>query len=618
MNYRLFIPAVISLSYPLAGFAETKSNQQQSESSPIIVTASRSSETVDETLASVSVISREDIENSQARSVADLLRLQAGVDISRNGGAAATTNVFLRGTNSNHTLFLLDGMRVSSSTTGTFSFEQMSLNQIERIEIVRGPRSTQYGSEAIGGIIQIFTRKNQNHHARIGVGSFGTKEASAGIRFGKKVSFSLNASHEEADGFSATNPDAGFFYNPKKNPYKKKNVTADLNIPIANEMNLNVKAWASESEVTFDQGTFPTDELGITKNEQQDIIAKFDQQINSIWSHKLSVGYNHQNAETIASFPSDITSKRKMYDWQNDFVLSDSYLLLVGVSRYEDEATNIDTSVPTVEFDEKIDNNAVFTNLSYSGSVHDFLFSLRGDDHSTFGSKTTGLASWGMAISSSMRFTTSLSTGFRAPTLNELYHPGFPFGFAGNPNLQPEESEGGEVSLRWKSKGYGNLNVTYFHNNIDNLIAYEGVNFMAININEVTTKGFEIQHSWKQDKWSINTNATLQKAYRNDTREDLIRRPREKLSIATTHDHSKDANSRLEVIYSGERLDGFGTKVILPSYTLFNLSTRVKLDKHVWLDFRIDNLTNKQYELAQGFNTADRSFFLGISYDLAK
>ncbi|VAW91481.1 Outer membrane vitamin B12 receptor BtuB [hydrothermal vent metagenome] len=611
MNNYLFIPAVIGLSYPLTGIADTKINEEPSDSSPIIVTASRTSETLDDTLASVSVITRDDIEKSSARSVADLLRLQAGIDISRTGGPAASTNVFLRGTNSNHTLFLVDGMRVSSATTGTFSFEQMNLSNIERIEIVRGPRASQYGSDAIGGIIQIFTRKNEGHHARIGVGSFGTKEASAGIRVGKEVTFRLNASHEEADGFSATNPDAGFFYNADLDAYKKSNVSADLAIPLGKSMNLSFKAWASDSEVEFDQGT--------TNGEQQDIVSKFDQQINNTWSQVLSVGYNNQKLETVSAFPSDISTKRKMIDWQNDFVLSDSFLLLVGLSRYEDQAKNINNSDQSVVFDEKIDNNGIFTNLSYRGSVHDFLFSLRGDDHSTFGSATTGLASWGMAISPSLRFTTSLSNGFRAPTINELFHPGFFFGFAGNPDLKPETSDGGELSLRWKSNNVGRLNVTYFHNNIDNLISYTGTNFQAENISSATTKGFEIEHSWQHAKWSVNTNATIQKAYDNDTREDLIRRPREKLTIATTHNYNQDVSASLEVIYSSERLDGFGSnKFDLPGYTLFNLSSRIKLDKHVWLDMRFDNITNKQYEFARGFNTTDRSFYFGVSYDLSK
>ena len=611
MNYRLFIPAVIGLGYPLTGIADTKINQQQPESSPIIVTASRVSETVDETLASVSVITRADIEKSSARSVADLLRLQAGIDISRTGGPASQSNVFLRGTNSNHTLFLVDGMRVSSATTGTFSFEQMNLSNIERIEIVRGPRASQYGSDAIGGIIQIFTRKNEGHHARGGMGSYGTKEVSAGIRVGKEVTFRLNASQEEADGFSATNPDAGFFYNADNDAYKKQNVNADLAIPLGKSMNLSFKAWASKSEVEFDQGT--------TNGKQQDIISKFDQQINNVWSHVLSVGYNNQKSETVSSFPSEITTKRKMIDWQNDFALGDSFLLLVGLSRYEDQADNFDKLNQSVLFDKKIDNNGIFSNLSYSGSFHDVLLSIRNDDHSTFGSTTTGLISWGMTFTPSLRFTTSLSNGFRAPTINELYHPGFGFGFAGNANLQPEESEGGEISLRWKSKNIGRLNVTYFHNNIDNLISYTDTNFGAENIAKATTRGFEIEHSWRHEQWAINTNATIQKAYDNDTREDLIRRPREKLSMTTSYDHTKDVNTSLELILSSTRLDGFGNnKFELPSYILLNLSSRFKLQKHLWLDMRLDNLTDEQYEYARGFNTAGRSFFFGVSYDLSK
>ncbi|MGD8926198.1 MAG: TonB-dependent receptor [Thioalkalispiraceae bacterium] len=603
LSIKILTTTIIITALPFHAYAETSS-------SPIVVTASRTSETVDDSLASVSVITREDIENSQAREVADLLKLEAGIDLSKNGGPGALTNVFTRGANSNHTLFLIDGMRVSSATTGTFSLERLTLNDIERIEIVRGPRSTQYGSEAIGGIIHIFTRKHESMNARIGAGSFGTRQASAGLVLGKKTVLRLGGSYEQARGFSATNPNAGFFYNADDDGYRKNNYNLSFSTPLSDSIKLELVGWGSNSQTEFDQG--------VSDAINQDFIANFKQQVSASWSHKLSIGYNYENIITTSGFPSDITTRRTQIDWQHDIVLSDKLLLLAGFTRYEDKAQNIDTGTPTTFYDQSIDNNAIFTNLSYSGDTHSFLFSIREDDHSAFGSETTGLVSWGMRLTPDMHVTATISNAFRAPSINELYHPGFDYGggplYAGNPDLKPETSDGGELSFRWAINKQQKLNVTYFSNWINNLIAYEGTNFQAINIAQARTKGLELQYTLAKDKWSLNTNLTLQRAYDEETKLDLIRRPREKLGMTLGYDHSNDAHTRLEVLYSASRLDGSNKEFELPSYTIFNLATRIKIDRQVWVDARMDNITNKQYELARGFNTPDRSVFLGISY----
>ena len=602
--------ALSSLTFTELALAESKQSDQQQ--SPIVVTASRTSETADESLASVTVITREDIEKSQAREVADLLKLEAGIDISKNGGAGAQTSIFMRGANSNHTLFMIDGMRVASATTGTFPLERLTLNDIDHIEIVRGPRSTQYGSDAIGGVIHIFTRKNKSHYARIGAGSFGTKQASAGLVVGEKYTLRLNGSYEQANGFSATNPNAGFFYNADDDGHRKNNYNLSFAAPINDSMEFELSGWGSNAQTEFDQG--------VSDSINQNITGNFKQQVNATWSHKLSAGYYNDNIITTAFSSTEITTTRNQIDWQNDITLSDAYLLLVGYTYYEDKADNINTGTSTTVFDQSIDNNALFANLSYSGEQHDFLVSVREDDHSNFGNHTTGLASWGMKVIPDLRITAAISNAFRAPTINELYHPGFDFGggnffYRGNANLKPETSDGGELGLRWDISQQQKLHVTYFTNWIKNLIAYEGgTTFDAINIARVRTEGFEIQHTLREQKWSINTTATLQRAYNQDTRVDLLRRPREKIGMTLTHAHTKHASSRFEVLYSSDRLDFGGTK--LPSYTIYNAATRFKMDNQLWFDARIDNITNKQYELASGFNTPDRSFFIGFTYEI--
>ncbi len=586
---------------------------------PIIVTAARTAQTVDQALASVDVITRDDIEQSQARDLPELLRMQAGVDIARSGGYGSLTSVFIRGTNSNHTLFLIDGMRVSSATTGTFPLEHMNLNNVERVEIVRGPRSTQYGSEAIGGIIHIFTRKEQTQNISASLGSYNTREANAGATFGTETKLSLNAGYKQSDGFSATNPNAGFFYNEDNDAYRNSTFNVSLSSPLSNNLALSLNGWGSNAEIEFDQG--PTSE-GTSDSINNSLMLNLDHQITGSWSQRFSFGYNYENIATTSDFPSDITTKRGLFEWQHDIAVSDAMLAVLGYSVYEDQAENVDDATSTVVFDETIDNHAVFASLQYGFERHDLMYTVRNDNHSNFGNHATHQFSWGSQVNKALRIVATYGTAFRAPTTNELYHPGFDFGggvffYSGDPNLQPEESIGGDVSFKWQINPQNHLDITYFSNKIDNLISYAGTNFQAVNIARARTQGFEIKHDWRDGAWLLNTAITLQKAYDEETRIDLIRRPRQKLALSLTRLHSSTASSRAELIASSERLDGFSPNyVTLQDYAIVNLATQFEIDKGVVVEGRVENLFDKEYEHAFGFNTPGLSAYLGLRYQL--
>lgn len=601
-----YLNGAIALSLLSPSLILAEENAQK----PIIVTASRMAQTVDDALASVDVITRNDIEQSQARDLPELLRMQAGVDIARSGGYGSLTNVFLRGTNSNHTLFLIDGMRVSSATTGTFAIENLSLNNVDRIEIVRGPRSTQYGSEAIGGIIHIFTRKDQNQTYRVSVGSYSTREASAGITLGDTTKLSLNLSQKQSDGFSATNPRASF-YNADDDAYRNNSFNIGFSTPLTNSLKMSINGWGSNAEIEFDQGT--------SDSTNQSFMVNLDHQLTSNWSQRLSLGYNYEKIITSSSFPSRIATKRGLFEWQHDIALSDNLLTVLGYSGYEDEAENFDSFNKTIVFDKTIDNNAVFASLQYSISDHDLMYTIRNDDHSSFGNHVTHQVSWGTNLNQAMRVITTFGSAFRAPTANELYHPGFDFGlgvnqYAGNSNLRPEESVGGDITFKLQVNTHNNLDVTYFSNKIDNLITYEGANFQAKNINRARTKGFEIKHSWHEGGWVLNTAVTLQKAYDESTRTDLIRRPREKLAMSLTRIHSSTASTRAEIVASSKRLDGSNKDQVLDQYAIINLATQLEIDTGLLFEGRIENLFNKEYEQAAGFNTPGFSIYFGFRY----
>ena len=580
---------------------------EQEQQEAVIVTATRTAETVDDSLASVSVINREDIEQSQARDIMQLLKLQAGIDVARFGGPGQATSLFMRGTNSNQTLVLIDGVRAASANTGSFAWQHMSLSDIERIEIVRGPRGSLYGSDAIGGVIQIFTRNNKGMHVRGQAGSYNSKLIEAGIGGGEQVKYSLNLAAQETEGFSATNSNSAFF-NPDNDGYRNGSASGKLAIPLTQNTDLRFSAWYSDSETEYDEG--------VQESSNGIFDARLENQTTPTWQQTLSAGLSKDDSEFVSTLPATFNTERFMADWQHNFTLGLNHLLTAGLSTVEDQATNIDLLTDKIVYDEYLRNNAAFVALQSQLGQHNFNLSGRVDDYENFGNHSTGNLAWGYDVKSALRLTASYGTGFRAPSLNELYSPGF-FGFyAGNPDLQPETSRTLELGLRYNSAPNQQLRLALYRNDIENLIANEGVNFQAINVDEAQIDGLELEYAYTQTKWSLIANLTLQNAV--DTSDDtkLIRRPDEKFSLQLRRSLTNEGSVGLEWVYVGKRLDGLAKDLILDPYHLINLSGVVKMEKHLWLEARIDNLFDEDYELVYGYNTPGLSVFVGVNYKL--
>jgi len=570
----------------------------------VIVTATRTAQTVDDSLASVSVITREDIDASGARDVIDLLRLQAGIDVARNGGPGTTTSVFLRGTNNNQTLVLIDGMRAASATTGSFAWSKLDLADVERIEIVRGPNASLYGSDAIGGVIQIFTRRNHRAHVRARVGSYQSKEMEAGMGGGKNMKYSLNVASRAAEGFSATNP-ASSSYNSDNDGYRQRSASGDLRFELGRKANLALSGWYSDGYTEFDQG--------ISNSTNATLDARLIHRTTARWQQTFRVGWATDDLDTESAYPSFIRTRRWTADWQHDITLGESAMLTLGLNAIRDHARNINTSAGSTVFDKSRDSNAAYGLLQTTLGRHDLQFSARVDDYDTFGTHTTGSAAWGLNATDALSLTASAGTGFRAPTLNELYHPGYSGFYAGNPALKPETSLNLELGLRYRFTYNRRLTLNAYRNSIDDLIAYQGTNSQAINVNRARIDGLELTYHWQQPRWALQATATLQKAIDSDTRQDLLRRARQKFSLAYQRQTASGGQYGIEWLFVGKRFD-YGN-VVLDPYHLLNLSARTPLDTGLWLEGRIENLLDTNYELASGYNTPGLSAYVGVKYD---
>jgi vitamin B12 transporter len=599
MAYRIGACAALACLPPALVAAQT----EQTILKPIVVTASRSAEAANEALASTTVITREEIERRQPQSLLDLLRTQAGIDVSRTGGLGAVESVFMRGTESDQVLVLVDGVRASSATSGTFSFQQLNPAQIERIEIVRGPRSSLYGSDAIGGVIQIFTRRLSGPSAAVEAGSYATYRAQAGYGGGDAARYSVNGAYVNSGGFSTTNPSIPFDFDPDDDGYEERSATANMDAELAENASLALRGWRSDGEVEYDIGELDTQNDTVSLNVDLDALPR--------WRQNFGVGYARDNLDNDSpTFPSETTTNRITLNWQNDVRLGSGHQLTVGADYYRDDGEYTDLTGPAGSFDDSINDIGGYLNLRSRLGAIDVEIGLRYDEHSEFGGHTTGQVALGRQFTESLRGFAAFGTAFKAPTLNELFFPDF-----GNPDLDPEKSRSTEIGLAFQpvDASYA-LDASVFYTEIDDLIdTGPGPLFQARNIEAATIRGLELSYGLDiAARWFASADLTLQDA-RNDTEDtDLLRRPDRKLVLSATRSFMQGGSLYTELLLSGERVDVGGVQ--LPGYSLVNLGLQYPILESLFLDARVENLLDKDYELVAGYSTPGLSGYAGLRY----
>lgn len=564
----------------------------------LVVTPSRTAEPLGDSLAAVSVITRDDIDLSLANDLFELLRLEPGVDIVRTGGPGAQTSVFLRGSNSNHVLVLIDGVRVSSANTGAYSWEQLPLNQIERVEIVRGPRGSLYGSDSIGGVIAVFTRSDPDPYARITGGSYGSREFEGGAGFsGEHTRLSINAGIREADGFSAQNP-KGFSYHPDDDGFKS------LNLGIKGSSEFEHGRWtysllAVDNESEFDQG--------ITQARQLISSLGFHGSFSPHWDYDLRAGYSNDELDSdFGFFSSLIESERFELGWQNRFYPAIGGRVGFGVDYYTEQGRSAGS------WDEKRHNSGLFAVYDRDLGPWQLEIGGRFDDNSRFGDRFTGQAALGYEINESLQLRASYGTAFRGPNFNEQFSPGFGGLFAGNPELKPESSASGELGLRWRHDGAGVLSAAIFRTDADDLIAFNGPSFQAINIDEARLEGLELEYRRDTEAWQWSVNATFQDTQDRATGLPLLRRPEQKGSATLDRRFANGSWVGMEWFLSGKREDFGG--MTLSGYSILSLRAGWAFASAWRLEARLENLADENYEPAFGFNAAGRSGYLSLSW----
>ena len=609
--------------------------------SEIVVTATRTETPSIAVGSSVSVITSNEISQRQLNSVVDVLRELPGISVYQQGGPGKLSYVSMRGANSNHTLVILDGvvMNDPSSPSNAFDFSYLNANDIDRIEVVRGPQSTLYGSDAIAGVINIITKKGNakpEYSFSTEAGSNGYFKA-AGSALGRYgiIDYAINATRSRSDGVSAA--DAAFG-NTEKDGYSNNAFTSRFNITPLKNFSINLLYKYTKAESALDQNEMLGDDPNFNYNLEEQIFkgglklflfdGKWEQTFNASlikhFTHSLDlVDDLHPNT----SSDSYNNAHRTSLAWQNNLKFVDNNLIVFGVESTKEYAnTSYYSTSDYGPYNSVFPEQSIRTNGLYLQDQFNYNQSLfvtagfRYDNNEKFGGVSTfriAPAYYVQETQTKIKF--SYGTGFKAPSLFYLYDPLF-----GNPDLKPEKSKGWDAGFeQFLLNGKISLGLTYFNIRLDNMFGFDS-NYKTVNIAKASTNGVEFTAALTGIS-GLNVNASYTYTETKDDydqspdfNKSLLRRPKHQFAVNTNWQATNKLNLNLEMHYVGKRDDKDFTeypaeRITMADYTLFNISASYKILDYLKINGRIENLFDKQYEEVLYYGTLGRSFYAGLS-----
>lgn len=602
----------------------------QTQLTEMVVTANRQAVPITDVLADVTVIDRAQIEQAGQTSFRELLAQQPGVQLSSNGSYASTTSLFLRGSTSTQTIFLVDGVRIGSATSGAAALQNLPLERIDRIEILRGPASALYGPDAVGGVVQIFTREPTDQltkQARIGFGNDGMQQmgASASASY-QGLGLRIGVSQESASGISVIKDPLSSNYNPDLDDFKSNSADAQLTARINARHKLGLSLLESRMDYRFDgfPGTSGVTSAtnpraltrltsdAINKLKLSNTALTWNAQWSDRWTSTLliassldeSVNEYYRLGDNAFGGGDRFNTQRQQTTWQNDIKFGKDVATLLLEQRAEsvDSTTNYDVT--------RRDMTATMASYALNRDRLHVLGVLRQDVNSQFGSFNSWSLSGGYRLAPKWRALASTGTSFQAPTFNQLYFPGF-----GKPTLQPQVNRGNEVGLAY-TQGRLNLKGVAYYNVIQGFIT------PSTNVQEslAVRAGYTLTADLQRDltRYSVSYDYTNPNAVSTTTNDytPLVRVAQQMLNARISHRkgmHSLFAEARFSSDRQDAALTG-STRIVLPGYSLINLGGDFQINKDLSLLLRVNNLANTDYMLANSFSMPGRTVFAGLSW----
>jgi vitamin B12 transporter len=598
----------------------------------VVVTGTRVPTAAETTPTSVSVITRDQIAAQQATTVANVLRNQAGIEVARTGQPGQQTSVYMRGANYDNTLVLIDGIRVNNGFNNAFDFTSLPVDNIERIEVLRGPQSTLYGSEALGGVINIVTRK----HADTFTGA-ATVEGGSYNSLHSRVEFMEPIKTHDA-GTITLGGDGGYFTTDNSRPNNYLNSwdgSGRATWQVSDRFSASLLGTYLQSKAGSPGDRFTKDPNDWLRNENSMVGLTLQGQPLDFWDIKLTLAHSRDRSfydsppNPGSSFPSTFTElttvSRDQVDLQNIFTINDQHKILIG-GTYDDTRANdlqlfsMTGFASTNKIDRPITDKAVYGQYEFT-PVQRLTFTAGGrlDDYNTFGSHATYRfgGRWTTPVTETI-LRASVGTGFRAPAPRDLYSPSL---FGGNPNLKPEDSLGWDAGVEQPLfDGKLRIGATYFQNEFEHLIGRSAATNVLININRAQTMGAETFATW-----TPLTNLIVRGAYTwladaqdSITGQRLLRRPEHSGSFGVTYRFLDRFTANLDATMVGPRPDAFFDpvtyamkRVTNDGYVKVDLGLSCDISKHFTVFGRVENLLNDHYEEIFGYPALGRTFWAG-------
>ena len=612
---------------------------------PIIVTATRTPAKASDVLADNVYIGPEEIQQAGQTTLVELLQRQKGVTISSYGTGGSNASVFLRGTTNNQTLVLIDGVRVDDAYNGGANWSAIPLTIVDHIEIIFGPQSSLYGSDAIGGVIQIFTKQGDGPAkvgASIGYGTYGTSISEASIHGSttgeQKIRYSLAASQTLSMGFNtiAPNNKDGYTANSRTG-YVQDSITGrlsqewdkgqELGLQFLNSRLNNQVPGMDPQEYLYQQIQNQISQLGTyslySKNQ---VLENWRSLLQA--SAQTSNALNHApNTPNNPAYDSTLNQRQNTYTWQNDIAIGTDILQVLAERKTQKvssnqldygtyDINNYPTPLSFLGFSQTRNTNsgAIAYQLKRDANIANF--SIRNDSISGYGPQTTGSAAYGYFFTKEWRANINYGTGFRAPTFNDLYYPGY-----GNPAILPEKSKNTEVGLHYE-KAQLESHLVIFSNSISNLIQASnslscpigtGAFGCASNVSSAKITGASLSGLAQLSSLNLKASYTQQNPVNEGSNSTLVKQAKQYGNIAGEYIYSK-VTTGVGATFSGRRNDYLGDATGMGAYTLYNLYANYELEKDLSLFVRWNNVFNKNYQLSYGYNTPGSNAFVGLRY----
>ncbi|KEZ76446.1 TonB-dependent receptor protein [Salinisphaera hydrothermalis C41B8] len=592
----------------------------------VVVTATRTPQSAADTLAATTVITRADIERTQAQSLAELLGDTPSLSIANNGGPGKATAIHLRGTDANQVLVLVDGVRWGSATSGQAAIQDFPVSQIQRIEIVRGPRSSLYGADAVGGVIQIFTRNGEGAKGRgptpyfsVTGGSYDTWKGQAGVSGAtKRLHYNFSVSGDYTSGFNActgrpfSSPKGGagcYANQPDHDGYHREDGSANVGYTFDNGWSINGHYLRSDGNTQYDGST--TD----SSHSVQEIYGlSVDAPLTEFWRSKLSLSRSRDLSKNYlhGDYVSRFDTRRDSVSWQNDFVLAKRQSATLGVDHRQDAVTS------SADYKQnKRDNTGVFGEYQGRFGAHEIDLAARGDDNQAYGEHATGSVTYGYHLNQTYTLTASYGNAFNAPTFNDLYYPDTPgYPPASNPDLKPEKSRTGEIGIK-ATPGWGHWAIHAYQTDIDDEITLDA-NYTPQNVNSARIRGIEGEATAYLGRWRIGANADWLKA---ENREhganfgnDLARRPDYSASLQIDRDLFSRFSAGASAKLVGSSYNDLANTDKLGGYALFGLRGEMRVTSAWKIQAKLSNLFDRHYQTVDFYNQPGRAVYVTVRY----